>query len=140
MQKTSFYKKILTSKNTKEIWKRVHRILNPSGKTPNANTIELNKYFTATATRLIVSKTYNNDELKNLMESLPRKKNEFQCHSVSYEHGEQSLELLRNYCSTGYDSIIMFIKPVAEILVSPFTFVVSNYIKRINFPRSLENC
>ena len=30
--KTAFYKKILTSKNSKEIWKIVHRIVNPSKK------------------------------------------------------------------------------------------------------------
>ena len=36
---TAFYKKILTSKNSKEIWKTVHRILNPSGKTLEADRI-----------------------------------------------------------------------------------------------------
>ena len=49
-KKTSFYKSILTLKNTKEIWKIVHRVLNPSGKTPNAYTNELKKYFNETAT------------------------------------------------------------------------------------------
>ena len=43
--KTAFYNKILTSKNSKEIWKIVHRILNPSDKTLQADTKELNKYF-----------------------------------------------------------------------------------------------
>ena len=43
--KTEFYKKILTSKNSKEIWKIVHHILNPSDKTLEADTNELSKYF-----------------------------------------------------------------------------------------------
>ena len=41
--KTEFYKKILTSKNSKEIWKIAHSILNPSDKTLAADTNELNR-------------------------------------------------------------------------------------------------
>lgn len=37
--------KTLTSKSKKEIWKIIHRILNSSEKTLNADTNELNKYF-----------------------------------------------------------------------------------------------
>ena len=36
--KTAFYTKIITSKISKEIWKIVHRILNPSDKTLEADT------------------------------------------------------------------------------------------------------
>ena len=54
--KAAFYKKILTSKNSKEIWKIVHRILNPSDKTLVADTNELNKYFNQTGKRLTTAK------------------------------------------------------------------------------------
>ena len=60
----TFYKKILTSKNTKEIWKIVHRILNFSEKTLNADTNELSKYFNQTATRLIATKIHSKGELE----------------------------------------------------------------------------
>ena len=43
--KTAFYKKILTSKNSNEIWRIVHRILNPNEKTLEADTNELSKCF-----------------------------------------------------------------------------------------------
>ena len=72
-KKSSFYKRILTLKNKEEIWKIVYRVLNPSGKTPNAYTNELKKYFNETATCLITTKTHNKDEIKNLMESFSEK-------------------------------------------------------------------
>ena len=68
--KTEFYKKILTSKNSKEIWKIVHRILSPSDKTLEADTNELNQYFNETGKRLTTIKPHSNDELKNLMKML----------------------------------------------------------------------
>ena len=97
--KTAFYKKILTSKNSKEIWKIVHRILNPSNKTLEANANESNKYFNQTGKRLTTAKPHSSDELKNLIGSFPDKNNGFQLQTVSYEDVEQCLTLLRNECS-----------------------------------------
>ena len=68
--KTAFYKEILTLKNSKEIWKIVHRILSPSDKTLEADTNELNQYFNETGKRLTTIKPHSNDELKNLMKML----------------------------------------------------------------------
>ena len=81
--KTAFYKKILTSKNSNEIWKIVHRILNPSNKILEVDTNELNKYFNQTGKRLTTTKPHSNDELKNL----------FQLQNVSCEGAEQCLRL-----------------------------------------------
>ena len=81
--KTAFYKLILTSKNSKEIWKIVHCILNPSDKTLEADTNELNKYFNQTGKYLTTTKPHSNDELKNLIKSLPDKNNGFQQQTVS---------------------------------------------------------
>ena len=47
--KTAFYKKILSSKNSKETWKVVHRILKPNDNTLKVDTNRLNKYFNDTA-------------------------------------------------------------------------------------------
>ena len=69
--KTSLYKKILTSKNTKEICKIVHRILNHSEKILKADRNKLKKYFNETATRLIANKICSKDKPKNLTESFP---------------------------------------------------------------------
>ena len=51
------FEKGFKSQNTKEIWKTVHRILNPSEKTLEADTNESNKYFNQTAKRIIAKKT-----------------------------------------------------------------------------------
>ena len=83
--KTAFYKKILTSKNSKGIWKIVHRILNPSDKTLEADTNELNKYSNQTGKRLTTTKPHSNDELKYRFGSFPDKNNGFQLQTVSYE-------------------------------------------------------
>ena len=135
--KAAFYKKTLTSKNSKEIWKIVHRILNPSDKTLEADTNELNKYFNETGKRLTTTEPHSNDELENLIRSFPVKNNGFQLQTVSYEDVEQCLRLVRNDCSAGYDNTpAMFIKPVVEFLVPPLTFVINNYIATNNFPKA----
>ena len=74
--KAAFYKKILISKNSKEIWKIIHRILNPSNKTLEADTNGLNKFFNDTG-RLTTTKPQSNDELKYLIGSFPDKNNGF---------------------------------------------------------------
>ena len=133
--KTAFYRKILTSKNLKEIWEIVHCIVNPSDKTLKADTTELNKYFNQTGKHLTTTQPHSNDELENIIRSFPDKNNGFQLETVSYQNVEQCSRLLRNDCSTGYDNIQgMFIKPVVEFLVSPLTFVINNYIATSNFP------
>ena len=124
--KTAFYKNILTPKNSKEIWKIVHRIFHPSNKTLEADTNELNKYFNQTGKCLTTTKPHSNDELKNLIGTFTGKNNGFQLQTVSYEDIDQCLRLLWNDCFTGYDNILaMFIKPIAEFLVSPLTFVIN---------------
>ena len=83
--KAAFYKKILTSKNSKKIWKIVYRILNPSDKTCEADTNELTKYFNQTGKRLTTTKPQGNDKLKYLIGSFPDKNNGFQLQTVLYE-------------------------------------------------------
>ena len=57
--------------------------------------------------------------------------------AVSYGDAAQCLRLLRNGCSTRYDNIpATFIKPVAELLASPLTFVINNYLATNNFPNA----
>ena len=52
-KKTQFYRKVLSLKNSKEIWKVIHRILNPSMSTPQAGPSPLNKLLNKTAERLV---------------------------------------------------------------------------------------
>ena len=52
--KTALYKKILSSKNCKEIWKVVHRVLKSNDNMLKVNTNKLNKYFNETATKFFL--------------------------------------------------------------------------------------
>ena len=45
-KKTQFYRKVLSSENSKEIWKVIHRILNPNMNTLHADPSALNVFFT----------------------------------------------------------------------------------------------
>ena len=124
---TAFHKKILTSENSKEIWNIVHRILNPSDKTLEADTNELNKCFNQTEKRLTTAEPHSNAELENYIGS-------YRLQTVLYEDVEQCLRPLRNDCSTGYNILTMFTKPVVEFLVSPLIFFINSDITTNNFP------
>ena len=133
--KTTFYKKILPSKNCKEIWKVVHRILKTNDNTLKVDTNKLNKYFNETATRLVSRKSMNKKELTSLIDSFNDKETAFQWQPATFENIEKCIKLIRNDCSTGYDHIpASFIKPVSEFLVSPITFIINNFIKINQFP------
>ena len=58
--KTSFYKNILNSKNTKQLWKVIHRILNPKSAALEGNVNDINKYFNRTVARVTGKKNSEN--------------------------------------------------------------------------------
>ena len=60
-------------KKTKETWKIVNRILNPSKQPLNVDTVKLNRFVDEPATRLFSSKTHSRDEFKNPMKSFQKK-------------------------------------------------------------------
>ena len=62
--KTSFYKNIWNSKNTKYIWKVTHRILSPKSTTVQGNVNDMNKCFNSTAACL-TCKQYDKELLGN---------------------------------------------------------------------------
>ena len=133
--KTAFYKKILSSKNCKEIWKVVHRILKPNDNTLKVDTNKLNKYFNDTTARLVSRKSVNKKESTSLIYSFNDKENAFQLQPVTYENIEKCMKMIRNDCSSGYDHIpASFIKPIFEFLVSPINFIINNFIKINQFP------
>ena len=131
----SFTVKNFNIENFKRNLKNYSSYLKPKRQNSRVLSSELSKYFSQTGKRLTTTKPHRNDELKYLIRSFPDKNNGFQLQTVSYEDLEQCFRLLRNDCSTWYDNIpAMFIKPVAELLVSPLTFVINNYIATNNFP------
>ena len=101
--KTAFYKKIFSSKNSREIWKVVHRILKPNDNTLKVDTNKLNKYFNDTASRFVSRKSMNKKELTGLIDSFNNKENAFQLQPVTCENIEKCIKMIRNDCSTEYD-------------------------------------
>ena len=129
------YKKILSSKNCKEICKVVHRILKPNDSTSKVDTNKLNEHLNEIATRLVSRKSMSKEGLTSLIDSFNDKENAFQLQPVTYENIEKCIKIIRNDCSARYDNIsASFTKPVSEFLVSPITFIINNLIKLNKFP------
>ena len=92
--KTAFYRKILSSKNCKKIWKVVHRILKPNDNTLKVDTNKLNKYFNDTAAKLVSWKPMNKIELTSLIDSFNDKENAFQLQPVTHENIEKCIKMI----------------------------------------------
>ena len=90
--KTAFYKKI-SSKNSKEIWKVVHRILKPNDNTLKVHSNKLNKYFNDTAARLASQKSMSKKKLTSLINSFNDKENAFQLQPVTYGNIEKGIKI-----------------------------------------------
>ena len=50
--KSNFYRKALSSNKSSEVWKVIHKIINPNVKRIRINPNELNKHFSTTSKRL----------------------------------------------------------------------------------------
>ena len=114
-KKTQFYRKVLSSKNNKEIWKVIHRILNPNMSTLQADLSALNEFFKKTAERLAMQNATTDGVILSHMDSITSSHDSFKLQKVTYNDIVKSLKSLQNDCSTGYDNILVsFIKPIAE--------------------------
>ena len=113
--KKRFYTKALSSKNPKEVWQVIHRILKPSDSRISANPSQLAEYFSSTAPRVTGKDTARN--LSSFVDSLKEHDSDhlFTLSQVSSDDILKHISKLRNDCSTGDDTIpTKFIKPVAE--------------------------
>ena len=134
-KKTQFYRKVLSSKNSKEIWKVIHRILNPNTSTLQADPSAVNEFFNKTAERLARQKVTTDGLILSQIDSLTSNHDSVKLQKVTYNDVLKSLKSLRNDYSTGYDNIpVSFIKPIAENIASPLTFIINNLIEESKFP------
>ena len=117
--KTQFYRKFLSSKNSKEIWKVIQRILNPNMSTLQTDSSALNEFFCKTAERLVGQNATTDDVILSHTDSLTGTHDNFKLQKLTYNDVLKSLKSLRNDCSTGYNNIpVSFIKPIAEYIAS----------------------
>ena len=120
-KKASFLRKALSSRNPKEVWETVHRILNPPKKCINQNPERLNEYFTELASKLINKENVAFDQTK-LATIIPEQESDgaFFTKYTTFTEVIKFISELRNDCSSGFDNIpVKFIKPVAEEITSP---------------------
>ena len=135
--KREFYNKTLSSKNL-EVWKTIHRVLQPNSQPLRSDPNELNAHFASTAVRVTSASPESQENLRNLIESLPDDKpGAFSLNTVSRLQVLLCLELkkLRSDCSCGPDGIpVKFIKIAADCLASPLTHILNNCISKQVFP------
>ena len=129
-RKLNSTEKLYLPKNSKEIWKVIHGILNPNISTLQVDPSALNK----TAERLVGQNGTTDDVILSHIDSLTSRHDSFKLQKVTYNDVLKSLKPLRNDCSTGYDNIpVSFIKPIAEYIASPLTFIINNLIEESKF-------
>ena len=119
--KTSFYKNIWNSKNTKDIWKVVHHILNPKSTTLEGNVNDINKFSNTTTERVTGKEAVKTSDIYSTITSLPEN-NTAELFKLQTTNSIEVLKIkksLSNDCATGYDNLPIFlIKPVAEYIAS----------------------
>ena len=135
--KRTFTMKALSSKRPKEVWKTIHRILNPSHQPLRVNPDKLNTHFATTAERVTAaSSPLVKEQLHQLITQLGEDSDlSFHFRLVTYDEVLREIKGLRSDCSTGPDNIpTKFIKLVAEHLVSPLTHIMNTCAARQEFP------
>ena len=119
-KKTQFYRKVLSLKNSKEIWKVIHRILNPNMSTLEADPSTLNEFFNKTAEIRFGQNATTDDVILSHIDSLTSSHDSIKLQKVTCNDILKSFKSLRNYCSTGHDNtLVSCIKPIAEYITSP---------------------
>ena len=135
--KKTFYQKPLLSKNSKEVWGTIPRILKPNPKRIKVDPKALNEYYSTLAAKRTGNTNNNKDELTSFMNKLPVQ-NELDSFTIQpTKHNEVSkiLQNMRSDSATGHDSIpIKFLKFVANDVFLPSTNKMNNSIQMNVFP------
>ena len=104
--KRSFFMTALSSKRPKQVWRIIHRVLNPSTSPPRADPDQLNKYFIATNEMTLGTTPDATSDLLQLAKSLPEhSQRSFKLCHVTFEDVMKEIHHLRSDCSTGVDQI-----------------------------------
>ena len=134
-KKSEFIRKKLSSKNPKEIWSTIHRILDPPSQRINQDPDKLNEHYTSLASKLC-NKPNNSFKEGDILNSHHVDSPEsFEIEHTSYETVHKILMELRNDCSSGFDHIPPnLIKPVIDQITSLLVHIINNSIDKGIFP------
>ena len=136
--KRAFMQKALSSRNPKEVWQTIHRVIKPNPKPLRHDPEEVNTYFIDTASRTVNATAKSITELHQLIDFMPECSTK-QCSLRNVNHHEvlREIKSLRSDCSTGPDQIpVKYIKMVAEEIASPLTHIINSCINLEHFPKA----
>ena len=116
----------LSSKRPKEVWRVIHRVLNPSTNPLRADPDQLNKHFISTNERTLGTTPDATFDLLELAKSFPEhSQSSFKLCHATFEDVMKEIRHLRSDCSTGVDQIpVKFVKLVSEPIAGPLTLSI----------------
>ena len=135
--KHSFFRKVLSDKDSKKVWESVNKFLNSQHRRINHHPSDMNNYFSNLVSNL-TSKENKQCDFESILNNLPKDKreNEFRINHTTYEEVEKIIHELKNDCSSGYDNIpIRLIKPVSQYIISPIVDIINTSIDSKTFPK-----
>ena len=127
-QRRPFFMTVLSSKRPKQVWRVIHRVLNPSTIPLRTDPDQLNKYFIATNERTLSTTPDATSDLLELAKSLPEhSERSFKLCHVTFEDVMKEIHYLRSDCSTGVDQIpVKFVKLVSiSTVLSPLLCLIN---------------
>ena len=136
--KRSFYRKALSSRKPKDLWRTIYRILHPSQQQISADPNVLNHHFSTTSQRLLGTSPSSPDDLRNLINTFPVHTNHsFTLRPATFQEVLSEIKGLRSDCSTGPDQIpVKYIKLAADWIASPLNHIINHYISNNSFPKA----
>ena len=128
--KRKFYKAALNSKNPKEVWNTINRILHPPPKPLAFDVTSTNQFFASTAERVTGATPASRGELENLVNNLQSNHHSsFTMRHATFDEVYKHLKSLRQ------DHIpAKYIVPVADELCSVLTHIINEAIDSKTFP------
>ena len=135
--KRSFYRKALSSRKPKDLWRTIYRILHPSQQQISADPNVLNHHFSTTSQRLLGTSPSSPDDLRNLINTfLVHTNHSFTLRPATFQEVLSEIKGLRSDCSTGPDQIpVKYIKLAADWIASPLTHIINHYITITRFQK-----
>ena len=127
----------MNSKNTKNIWKVIHHILNPKTTTLEGNVNDVNNFFNSTTACVTGKELVKMSDIYCTVTSSSENntKEQFELQTTNFDQVLKIIKSLRNDYSTGYDNIPIFlIKPVPEYISSPIALIINNQTLTRTFP------
>ena len=132
-KKKKNYKKTLSSKNSKIIWRTIYRILKPNPEGCTALPTSLNNYYSSLAANLT---GFTSTKESNVPSNTNENQDTFFLKPTTYDAVKKEINNLKKDCSTGFNTIpVKYLKPALECIASPILNIINNCIKTNSFPK-----